>query len=77
MRPREIPIEVVWQADRLADQVFALWLGLMAAGAEEKKRILILAGGRGGDTPSLGVVRCRNRTVHTDFLQKTYLGIYE
>ena len=76
-RLHQISIDVIWQADRLMEGVFALRLaeGVGAVG-RRKKEFLFGQGGSRGRPPFAGV-GIRNSTLATDFLQKTYLGIYE
>ena len=70
----QIPIDVIWQADRLADQVFALRLaGSMSRLGRKKKACFSGQRGSGGRPPFAGV-GIRNSTPQPDFLQKGALG---
>ena len=74
MRPHQIPIDLVWQADRLMEDVFALRLAerLMADRVGEKACLSGQRGGRG--RPPFTGVGSRNSTHRPDFLQKGDLG---
>ena len=72
-RPHQIPIDVIWQADRLMEGVFALRLagGVGAVGRRKKEFLFGQGGGRG--RPPFAGVGIRNSTPQPDFLQKGVL----
>ncbi|MFH0795771.1 MAG: hypothetical protein V2A65_01780 [Candidatus Omnitrophota bacterium] len=72
-RPHQIPISVVWQADCLTDQVFALRLSRMAAGSVEKKACLS-ARRKAGVQPPIEGVGVRYSNPQPDYLTFRVLG---